>query len=67
MAKKEKYSPEAKKRNMQYVVSYIKENCVKVNININKKTEAEYLEIYKSIPNKSKWFKECLLEYKNSH
>jgi hypothetical protein len=67
MDKKEKYSPEAKERNRQYILAYLKENSIPVNIRMNKKTEAEYIEIYKSIPNKSKWFKECLLEYKNSH
>jgi len=47
----------------EYNDRYHKEKLKKVNIFLNKSTDAELIEVYESIPNKRQWFLDCLREY----
>jgi len=60
-----KLSEASKEKKKIRDLNYDKENKLPVNIRLNRKTEAEYVEIYESIPNKREWFKQALLDYNN--
>lgn len=64
MAEKRKRGYE---ENKKYAQRYMKANCVSVAIRLNKRTEADLIEIYKSIPEKAQWFKDCLRMYAAEH
>lgn len=42
---------------------YSTETGFRINIHLNKNTDADLIEIYQSIPNKRAWFKQALLDY----
>lgn len=65
MAKEE--LPTWVKNKMAYDKKYERENKIQVAIKLNKVTEPELVEIYQSIPNKSKWFRDCLRQYAAEH
>ena len=54
---------EAELKAKQAKKKYIQDNVVKAAFSLNRKTNAHYIEIYDSIPNKIEWFKKCLDEY----
>lgn len=45
---------------------YHKTHMTSIAFRLMNDTEREYIEIYKSIPNKREWLKQALLDYKNS-
>ena len=47
----------------EYYRRYDRENKVQIAIKLNKVTDADLIETYRSIPNKAQWFKECLRKY----
>ena len=51
------------KNKMKYDQKYDRENKVQIAIKLNKNTDPELIEIYRLIPNKAQWFKECLRRY----
>lgn len=50
-----------------YYRGYDRENRVQIAIKLNKVTDADLIETYRSIPNKAQWFKACLREYAAKH
>ena len=55
------------KSKKEYNLKYDRENKVHVAVKLNKATDAELIEIYRSIPNKAQWIKDCLRRYAEEH
>ena len=49
-----------------YISDWDKKNRMAVTIRLRKKEDAELIKIYKEIPNKAEWFRECLLKQKKA-
>ena len=49
----------------QWSYNYKKKASHNISITLSKIYEADLIEIYKSIPDKAGWFKNCLREYEN--
>lgn len=51
--------------NKKYAQDYMKTNCISVSFRLNKKTEAELIDIYHGIPNsqKAEVFKQAIRDY----
>ena len=66
---KSKLSAEAlekkRERDRAYKKNVRNKKMTKTNIDLEK--GSKYEEIYKSIPNKAKWFRECLEKYEKEH
>ena len=66
---KSKLSAEAlekkRERDRAYRKNVRSKRMTKTNIDLEK--GSKYEEIYKSIPNKAKWFRECLEKYDEEH
>lgn len=60
-------SPKPAYNRKAYARKYYQENSVQIAIKLNKVTDSELIEVYRSIPNKSQWFKECLKKYATEH
>lgn len=41
----------------------IKERRMKLSVSFNAKTESNYIEVFRSIPNKAEFFRKCLDDY----
>ena len=59
--------PKWEKSKKEYNLKYDRENKVHVAVKLNKATDAELIEIYRSIPNKAQWIKDCLRRYAEEH
>lgn len=55
------------KNKKAYDLAYDRLNKVRVGIKLNKATEPELVEIYRAIPNKVDWFRDCLRRYAKEH
>lgn len=66
---KSKLSAEAlekkRERDRAYKKNVRNKKMTKTNIDLEK--GSKYEEIYKSIPNKAEWFRECLEKYEEEH
>lgn len=66
---KSKLSAEAlekkRERDREYKKNVRNKRMTKTNIDLEK--GSKYEEIYKSIPNKAEWFRECLEKYEEEH
>lgn len=66
---KSKLSAEAlekkRERDREYKKNVRNKKITKTNIDLEK--GSKYEEIYKSIPNKAEWFRECLEKYEEEH
>ena len=66
---KSKLSAEAlekkRERDREYKKNVRNKRITKTNIDLEK--GSKYEEIYKSIPNKAEWFRECLDRYEEEH
>ena len=66
---KSKLSAEAlekkRERDREYKKNVRNKRITKTNIDLEK--GSKYEEIYKSIPNKAEWFRECLEKYEEEH
>ena len=66
---KSKLSAEAlekkRERDRAYKKNVRNKRMTKTNIDLEK--GSNYEEIYKSIPNKAEWFRECLEKYEKEH
>ena len=49
-----------RKRNHEYE----KEHSISITLCMRREADAELIEVYQSIPNKTEWFRECLQKYK---
>lgn len=47
------------------IQKHLKAQYTAVTIRLHNERDRELLEIYRSIPNKREWLKECLRRYKN--
>lgn len=53
---------------IRYVNSYNKKNTITLGgIRLNCLTEEHYVDIYKAIPNKAAWIRDCLDRYEKEH
>ena len=59
--------PKWAQNKLKYDRQYDRDNKVHIAIKLNKATEPELVEIYRSIPNKAQWFKDCLRRYAAEH
>ena len=59
---------ESRKDFLKYVNNYNCANTITLGgIRLNKKTEPDLVNIYKAIPNKGDWIRQCLTQYAKEH
>lgn len=58
----EKRTEEGMRKKIEYNIAYNKENTIRIVCNLNCKHDAELIETWKNLPNKSAWIKEKLRE-----
>ena len=52
-------------KGIEYNLEYKRNMMLSVGFRLHRKSDADLIEVYQSIPDKSEWFRECLREYKN--